>query len=40
LSNLAARARSMGAALFIDSRPGAGTKVRLELPISTGGLRT
>jgi PAS domain S-box-containing protein len=40
LSNLAARARTIGAALSISSRPGAGTNVRLDLPIATGGLRT
>jgi signal transduction histidine kinase len=31
--NMRDRARSLGASLFLDSQPGEGTIVRLELPV-------
>ena len=36
LSNMTRRARAIGADLSIDSRPGSGTEIRLELPIAGG----
>jgi two-component system sensor histidine kinase DegS len=33
LRNIKDRARAMGAKLRIDTKPGAGTKLRLELPV-------
>ncbi|MDT0631217.1 sensor histidine kinase [Rubrivirga litoralis] len=37
LENMAWRARSVGASLTVEGRPGAGTEVRLVLPLAAGG---
>lgn len=37
LENMAWRARSVGASLTVEGRPGAGTTVRLVLPLAAGG---